>query len=108
MSRSLSCAALALALPLSAQEQAAPDLDASLAARSLPFASSLCGSCNEVCPVGIDLHRQLLAWRARIHDARLQGATKRLFALLWVRSRINHVRCVFACSNALRIMGTLC
>lgn len=30
---------------------------------SLPFASSLCGSCTDVCPVQIDLHDQLLAWR---------------------------------------------
>lgn len=29
----------------------------------LPFASSLCGSCTAVCPVQIDLHEQLLAWR---------------------------------------------
>ncbi|NRA03866.1 MAG: lactate utilization protein [Myxococcales bacterium] len=29
----------------------------------LPFASSLCGSCSAVCPVRIDLHGQLLAWR---------------------------------------------
>lgn len=33
------------------------------AAASLPFASSLCGSCTAVCPVKIDLHEQLLAWR---------------------------------------------
>jgi L-lactate dehydrogenase complex protein LldF len=34
------------------------------ALRSLPFASSLCGSCSAVCPVKIDLHEQLLAWRS--------------------------------------------
>lgn len=33
------------------------------AATALPFASSLCGSCTAVCPVQIDLHEQLLAWR---------------------------------------------
>jgi len=32
----------------------------------LPFASSLCGSCTDVCPVKIDLHHQLLAWRAEL------------------------------------------
>ncbi len=32
-------------------------------ARTLPYASSLCGSCTAVCPVRIDLHDQLLAWR---------------------------------------------
>jgi L-lactate dehydrogenase complex protein LldF len=30
---------------------------------ALPYASSLCGSCTAVCPVKIDLHAQLLAWR---------------------------------------------
>jgi ferredoxin len=29
----------------------------------LPHASTLCGSCSAVCPVKIDLHGQLLAWR---------------------------------------------
>jgi L-lactate dehydrogenase complex protein LldF len=45
----------------------APGLPGSAAAteaRALPFASSLCGSCSAVCPVRIDLHDQLLAWRA--------------------------------------------
>jgi L-lactate dehydrogenase complex protein LldF len=32
----------------------------------LPFASSLCGSCTDVCPVKIDLHEQLLAWRREV------------------------------------------
>jgi L-lactate dehydrogenase complex protein LldF len=31
----------------------------------LPFASSLCGSCAEVCPVGIDIPEVLLSLRAR-------------------------------------------
>jgi len=30
---------------------------------SLPFASSLCGSCSDVCPVKIDLHHELYAFR---------------------------------------------
>jgi L-lactate dehydrogenase complex protein LldF len=29
----------------------------------LPFASSLCGSCTNVCPVKIDIHSQLWKWR---------------------------------------------
>ena len=33
---------------------------------SLPFASTLCGSCADVCPVKIDLHHQLLAWRGEL------------------------------------------
>jgi L-lactate dehydrogenase complex protein LldF len=30
---------------------------------SLPFASTLCGSCSDVCPVKIDIHEQLYRWR---------------------------------------------
>jgi L-lactate dehydrogenase complex protein LldF len=29
----------------------------------LPFASTLCGSCTNVCPVKIDIHEQLYKWR---------------------------------------------
>jgi len=38
--------------------------------KSLPFASTLCGSCGDVCPVRIDIPAQLLAWRGRIARAR--------------------------------------
>ncbi|WP_400191755.1 lactate utilization protein B [Hymenobacter sp. B81] len=34
--------------------------------RSLPFASTLCGSCTDVCPVKIDIHTQLYKWRQLI------------------------------------------
>jgi L-lactate dehydrogenase complex protein LldF len=40
----------------------APNLDMSKNA-DLPFASSLCGSCSNVCPVKIDIHDQLYKWR---------------------------------------------
>lgn len=33
---------------------------------SLPFASTLCGSCSDVCPVKIDIHTQLYKWRQLI------------------------------------------
>jgi L-lactate dehydrogenase complex protein LldF len=32
----------------------------------LPFASTLCGSCSNVCPVKIDIHDQLYKWRQQI------------------------------------------
>lgn len=37
---------------------------------SLPFASTLCGSCSDVCPVKINIHEQLFLWRQEIsrHD----------------------------------------
>jgi L-lactate dehydrogenase complex protein LldF len=40
----------------------APNLDMSQNA-DLPFASTLCGSCSNVCPVKIDIHDQLYKWR---------------------------------------------
>jgi L-lactate dehydrogenase complex protein LldF len=45
---------------------------------SLPFASSLCGSCDDVCPVRIDLHHQLLAWRQDLTAAGQAPPGKRL------------------------------
>lgn len=44
----------------------------------LPFASSLCGSCSDVCPVKIDLHHQLLTWRAELARSGLLPAEKKL------------------------------
>jgi L-lactate dehydrogenase complex protein LldF len=32
----------------------------------LPFASTLCGSCSNVCPVKIDIHDQLYKWRQEV------------------------------------------
>ncbi len=40
----------------------APNLDMKANA-DLPFASTLCGSCSNVCPVKIDIHQQLYKWR---------------------------------------------
>lgn len=40
----------------------APNLDMKKNA-DLPFASTLCGSCTNVCPVKIDIHDQLYKWR---------------------------------------------
>jgi L-lactate dehydrogenase complex protein LldF len=33
---------------------------------SLPFASTLCGSCTDVCPVKINIHEQLYEWRQEV------------------------------------------
>lgn len=45
---------------------------------SLPFASTLCGSCTAVCPVKIDLDAQLYRWRQIVVDAGYVSAMKRL------------------------------
>ncbi len=48
-------------------------------APDLPFASSLCGNCTEVCPVGIQIHHQLLAVRNEIKSLRKGGLERRIF-----------------------------
>jgi L-lactate dehydrogenase complex protein LldF len=43
-----------------------PQIFGAEGARHLPFASSLCGACRDVCPVKIDIPEVLLALRARL------------------------------------------
>jgi len=66
----------------------APHVDAKKHA-DLPFASSLCGSCSDVCPVRIDLHHQLLAWRGELASRGLVPLHKRLVSRVgaWVLAR---------------------
>jgi L-lactate dehydrogenase complex protein LldF len=45
---------------------------------TLPFASSLCGSCSDVCPVRIDLHHELLVLRGEVVRAGGLPRSKRL------------------------------
>jgi L-lactate dehydrogenase complex protein LldF len=45
--------------------------------QDLPFASSLCGSCSNVCPVKINIHEQLYAWRQDITQQKLTPSGKR-------------------------------
>ncbi len=45
---------------------------------SLPHACSLCGSCSDVCPVKIDIHHQLLAWRGELARHGHLARSKRL------------------------------
>ncbi len=44
----------------------------------LSYASSLCGKCTEVCPVGIDLHHQLLHNRHRFMRSQLSTRSERI------------------------------
>jgi len=46
--------------------------------QDLPFASSLCGSCTDVCPVKIDIHQQLYQWRQEISEKNLASKIKSL------------------------------
>jgi L-lactate dehydrogenase complex protein LldF len=50
----------------------------------LPFASSLCGRCSEVCPVGIPLHRMLLDLRAdAVSSGQVAGRVERAGWKAW-------------------------
>ena len=44
---------------------------------SLPFASTLCGSCSNVCPVKINIHEQLYKWRQVIVKEQKQPIVKK-------------------------------
>lgn len=53
-------------------------------AGKLPFASSLCGACSQICPVKIDLAHQLVRLRAKAIEARPKTpAASWLDALTW-------------------------
>ena len=57
-----------------------PLLEGSEAAGELPFASTLCGACAEICPVKIPLDRLLLELRARARHGPLEKAAFRAWA----------------------------
>jgi len=55
----------------------APGLDMKKHA-DLPFASTLCGSCSNVCPVKIDIHDQLYKWRQVLTENKQVGGAKKM------------------------------
>lgn len=54
----------------------APNLDMKKNA-DLPFASTLCGSCSNVCPVKINIHEQLWLWRQKLMQEGYGGLAKK-------------------------------
>ena len=54
-------------------------------AGKLPFASSLCGACGEVCPVKIDIPHQLVHLRHRAVNERspMKSISERLMWWMW-------------------------
>ena len=67
-------ARLRLGLPGPDRGDPHPAADGVENAPSLPFASSLCGACYEVCPVKIDIPTVLLHLRAKAVQAAATGA----------------------------------
>lgn len=55
----------------------APNLDMEKFA-DLPFASTLCGSCTNVCPVKINIHEQLYQWRQVLVKAGHAAPSKKI------------------------------
>jgi L-lactate dehydrogenase complex protein LldF len=45
--------------------------------QDLPFASSLCGSCSNVCPTKINIHEQLYSWRQDLTQQNITPFVKR-------------------------------
>lgn len=43
---------------------------------NLAFASTLCGSCSDVCPVKVDIHKQLYKWRQIAGKQKMGGLIK--------------------------------
>jgi L-lactate dehydrogenase complex protein LldF len=66
----------------------APNLDMRKNA-DLPFASTLCGSCTNVCPVKIDIHDQLWHWRQTLTAEGLAPASKTvsMTVMAWLLAR---------------------
>jgi L-lactate dehydrogenase complex protein LldF len=59
-------------------------------AQSLPYASSLCGACYEVCPVKINIPEVLLDLRAEVVDQE-RKQVKRAFDPMYVGLRVANV-----------------
>ena len=50
----------------------------------LPYASSLCGACTDVCPVRIDLHHHLLHNRRNVVEKKFDDPLQRLLFRIWL------------------------
>ncbi|HUA97323.1 MAG TPA: lactate utilization protein B [Terracidiphilus sp.] len=67
-----------------------PQLEEMRHAQSLPYASSLCGACYEVCPVKINIPEVLLELRAQVVDQERKQAG-RIFDPMYIGLRIANV-----------------
>ncbi|MBW3469857.1 lactate utilization protein B [Arthrospiribacter ruber] len=65
---------------------------------TLPFASTLCGSCTDVCPVKINIHEQLYEWRQEITKA--QGTNTKSISMKIANG-------IFAVPFAYKITGAM-
>ena len=84
--------------------------------RSLPFASTLCGSCSAVCPVKIDIHTLLYKWRQILAGRKRRPTLKKLL-MQGVAFVLAHPRAYQMSSSGIstamrylpkRFLGSLC
>jgi L-lactate dehydrogenase complex protein LldF len=62
----------------------------------LPYASSLCGACTDVCPVRIDLHHHLLHNRRNAVQSRFDNPLQRFIFRVWLWTMESSVRYAIA------------
>ncbi|HEV7647010.1 MAG TPA: LutB/LldF family L-lactate oxidation iron-sulfur protein [Actinophytocola sp.] len=75
--------------------------------RSLPFASSLCGACYEVCPVRIDIPEVLVHLRSRVVEAKgpYTPEAVAMAAASWVMSSPRRFRLAQRLGSVLRLVA---
>ncbi len=75
-------------------------------AKTLPFASSLCGRCYEICPVKIEIHHILLWLRHEIVESGFSSKFESLIFKLWLIGMKN-IKVYRFISKLLRILSRL-
>jgi L-lactate dehydrogenase complex protein LldF len=75
-------------------------------AKDLPFASSLCGSCSNICPVKIDIHHMLMWLRKQIVDGQGTPWRERLAMMVYLAG-MKDVRLYRLGSGLLRLVRKL-
>jgi L-lactate dehydrogenase complex protein LldF len=76
-------------------------------ARHLPNASTLCGRCEEVCPMRIPLPRMLRHWREKEFERHLQPASIRWGLKIWAYFALRPRHYRLATSFAARILSNM-
>lgn len=70
-----------------------PQLQGPPHAQTLPFASTLCGACYDVCPVKIDIPSILVHLRAQVHETHTPAVERLGFrAVAWVFAKGSRMR----------------
>jgi L-lactate dehydrogenase complex protein LldF len=83
-----------------------PQLTGVEANPSLPYASTLCGACFEVCPVAIDIPTMLVHLRTRVVDSKPAGAERTaMSALAWTMRSPTRWRWALRSGRLGRLLG---